>query len=174
MCSKVGAFGGERATEEGEIVDRFTWGVAIAVVALSVIAVASVAVARQQARPPDLGTAGGVVTAYIGAIQDKQVDEAWDLLASPEAAGIGPPSGTTREAFRQQVTSVPRQGNKRIRIVDSQPSGDTARVDVEITTITSGPVWFGPGSYSRTVTFSLKRERESWRITAAPSVWELG
>lgn len=156
--------------------DRLTWGVIGGVVALSLAAVLMVLLVRPAAAPPDLSTPAGAATAYILAIQDKRADEAWELLDTPEAAGVpmGPGRPATLETFRQQVNNVHSAPNKRIRIVDSSQTGDTARVDLEITSVSSGPFFFGGGSHSRPHTFSLRQRPAGWRITAAPPMWELG
>jgi hypothetical protein len=120
-----------------------------------------------------------VVTTYVSAIRDRRADDAWNLLDSPKALGaLSPPvlsgDGTATESnFRQQVNSNSHGGDKRIRIVDTKTTGDTARVDVEITTFSGEPPIFGPSSHSQTVTFELARRDNGWRITSAPQIWQL-
>ena len=72
-----------------------------------------------------------------------------------------------------QVNNNFRRGDRRLRIVESKVTDDTARVDVEITTFSDGDL-FGPSSRSETVTFNLKRRDGAWRITSSPSLYQLG
>ncbi len=158
--------------------DRFTWAVAIGVVVLGLVAVASAALMRG-GPPPDLSTPGGVASAYVLAIQSKHADAAWELLDSPRAVDPSPrinnASATpTKDDFRRQVNNTYSDPNKRIRLLRSEETGDTARVDLEITRVSQAPVLLGGGSSSRTVSVSLKRSGDSWRITAAPPIYELG
>lgn len=156
--------------------DRFTWGVVIGVVALSFAAIVSVLVVRSGQAPPDLSTSEGVVTAYVLAIQNNRPDAAWELLTGPEAVSgsFRPPGGAlTRDSFRNDVNNAYRGGNRRVRILSSNLTGDTAQVLVEVSNVPSGPgVLFG-GTYSRTVNFSLVGQGNTWRINAAPPMWEL-
>ena len=155
--------------------DRFTWAVAGGVVVLGVVAIISAAVLRGSP-PPDLSTPGGVASAYVLAIQSKHADEAWALLDSPRAVDVQPVRGgtPTKEDFQRQVNNSYSDPNKRIRLLKTEETGDTARVDPEITHVSQAPVLLGGGSASRTLSMSLKRSGESWRITAAPAVYELG
>jgi hypothetical protein len=157
-------------------VDRFIWAVVGGVVILSAVAVASILFARGAQAPPDLATPEGVATAYVLAVQSKQSDQAWDLLDSPEVAGISRPRGAspTQEDFRREVNNVFHDPNKRIRVLEATRTGDTARVDLEVTHVSQGPILFGGGSRSRTLSLSLRQRGDSWRITAAPGLWELG
>lgn len=155
--------------------DRFTWAAVVGIVALCAIAIVSVLIGRQSAAPPDLATVDGVVTAYVVAIQEKRAEDAWALLASPRSAAPGRYIGDedTLDNFRRTVNNTSAQNNRRIRIQAVKVEGDTARVDADITVVSRQPLWFGFPSASHTVTFSLKREDGTWRITSAPSVWEL-
>ncbi|MEA2639118.1 MAG: hypothetical protein QOF51_512 [Chloroflexota bacterium] len=159
--------------------DRFTWGFTIGALVLCVVALGSVLVMRA-APPPDPSTPAGVVTAYVVAVRDRDADRAWELLASGANVGPVPPfaSGQSpRDAFRQQLTNMGRTSSsaRRIRILNTTETGDTARVDVEITT-SSGPAipLLSGGSYSETLTFNLRRINGEWRITDAPSVFQIG
>lgn len=155
--------------------DRFTWAAVVGVAALCAIAIASVVIGRQSATPPDLATPGGVVTAYVVAIQEKRAEDAWALLASPRAAAPGRPTGDedTLDNFRRTVNNTYAQNNRRIRIQSVNVESEAARVDVEVTFVSNEPFWFRFPSSSHMTTFSLKREQDTWRITSAPSVWEL-
>ena len=156
--------------------DRFTWGAVVAVVVLCGVAIGSVLVGRQTTAPPDMGTPEGVVTAYVVAIQEKRADDAWSLLASPRAAQSGPrfeSEDETLDGFRRTVNNTYGGNNRRMRILEVKRESETARVDVDVTTVSAEPFWFGIPSSSRTVTFNLKRDGATWKITSAPSVWEL-
>jgi hypothetical protein len=155
--------------------DRFTWAVVGGVVGLGVVAIVNAAVFRG-GPPPDRSTPGGVASAYILAVQSKHTDEAWELLDSPRAVDVQPVRGgtPTKEDFQRQVNNSYSDPNKRIRLLKTDETGDTARVDLEITHVSQAPVLLGGGSSSRTVSMSLKRSGESWRITSAPPIYELG
>lgn len=154
---------------------RFIWAIVAGVVVISAVAVGSVLFARTAQAPPDLAAPEGVVVAYVLAVQSKEADQAWDLLDSPEAVEyrfrVEKPD---RENFRREVNNLYRDQNKRIRVLEASRTGDTARVDLEITYVSQGPILFGGGSRSRTISLSLKQRGESWRITASPQLHELG
>jgi hypothetical protein len=157
--------------------DRFTWGVVLAVLALACGAFGMVVMSRATEPPPDLATPDGTVRAYIAAIQDRRADEAWALLDGPEA--IRPTYARdsqrlTDAEFRREVNNTHRPSNRRIRIAEVRPSGPTANVDIEIVTGSNGSFFFDGGSHSRRVAFTLKQAGGGWRITAAPSVWDIG
>jgi hypothetical protein len=158
------------------MVDRFTWGVVVGVVSLCLAALVSILVVRSGQAPPDLSTPDGTATAYIVAIQDNQPDAAWELLSGPEALSStfrAPGSNATRDSFRNDVNNASRPGNRRIRILSTSGTGETAQVQVEVTNVASGPgVLFG-GSSSHTTNFSLVHQGGTWRINSAPPVWEL-
>ena len=157
--------------------DRFTWSVVGGVLLLAAVAFAMVAVNRVPDRPPDLSTPDGTVRAYIAAIQDRRPEDAWRLLESSNAIeSPGGPYGTrmTEADFQRQVNSMSRPSNRRIRVLPHRQTGDTATVDVEIVSTSDAPFLFDGGSSSRRVTFSLHQGGGEWRITAAPSVWEIG
>jgi ketosteroid isomerase-like protein len=152
-------------------IDRFTALVVAAVALLAVTALASLLINRPDQRSPDLATPGGVVTAYVQAIQAQQADKAWDFLA-PEAVQPGPAEPKrpfTKEEFRREVQYSQRQTSSRIRITSVSQTGDTATVQLEITDI-SGDLLSGASSH--TVTVSLRRQGTSWLITSDPSPWQ--
>ena len=157
--------------------DKLPWAAVLGVLALSVAAIVSVLLPRPGQTPADPSSPEGVTTAYMNAIRDKRPDDAWALLDSPDAVadGIGGPNRTrlTQDQFRLQVNNNYRRGDRRLRIVESKITDDTARVDVEITTFSDRDL-FGPSSSSNTVTFNLKRRDGSWRITSSPSLYQLG
>jgi hypothetical protein len=157
--------------------DRFTWLLTGAVAALCAVALGLVALTRSAQPAPDLSSPEGVVSTYLLALQNRDPDRAWDLLASPQAL-VTPfpgPRGEqpTRETFRQQVLNQPRSSNRRVRIVGTTPSGDSARVEVEIIYTASGPFDFGAPPPGQTRIFELARRDGAWRITAAPPVFDL-
>lgn len=159
--------------------DRWTWALVVGIVAISVAALAAAVFARVTQPPPDLTTPEGVTTAYILAIQGREPDRAWDMLDSPQAAG-GPfpgPRGAslTRETFRQQVLNLHRPENRRLRVLGTTTSGDVARVELQITTLASGPPLLGNfgGGMTQTRIFELQRRESTWRISSAPPIWDL-
>jgi hypothetical protein len=157
--------------------DRFTWGVVICVLALAAAALATVVVNRAVEAPPDLTTAEGTVRAFIAAVRDRRADDAWRLLESPEAVGERYyPAGQrmTESEFRREVNNLQRPSNRRVRIAETRLSGDTATVDVEIVSTSDGPFFVDGGSHTRRIAFSLRQVDGQWRITSAPSLWEIG
>src|SRR5207249_11663236 len=109
------------------------------------------------------------------AIQNRDPDQAWALLATPQAAGVVGPRGPvpTQDEFRQQVLNQSRPSNHRLRLIGSTLSEDTAKVDIELSFASSRPALFGGASTPQTRTFELKKQDSSWRITTAPSVFDL-
>jgi hypothetical protein len=157
--------------------DRFTWGVVLGVLVLAVGAFVMVLVARGTDPAPDLATPDGTVRAYIAAVQDRRADDAWALLEGPEAVRPAHAPGSqrmTEAEFRRDVNNLHRPSNRRIRIAEVRPSGDTTNVEIEIVTGSNGSFFFDGGSQSRRVAFSLKQAGTGWRITAAPSLWDIG
>jgi hypothetical protein len=157
--------------------DRFTWAVVGAVVLLAAVAFGMVAVNRVPEGPPDLATADGTVRAYIAAVHDRRGEDAWRLLEGPSAVGPpGRPNGTrmSEAEFQRELNSVSRSNDRRIRVLPPRQAGDTTNVDVEIVSTSDAPFFVDGGSSSRRVTFSLRQAGEQWRITAAPSAWEIG
>jgi hypothetical protein len=145
--------------------------VVTAVGLLAVSALASLLIDRPGKRSPDLTTPGGVVTAYVQALQAQQADQAWDLLA-PEAVQPAPGEPKrpfSKEEFRQEVQYSKRQTSSRVRITSVSQAGGSATVQLEITDI-SGDLL--SGATSHTVTVSLRRQGTSWLITSDPSPWQ--
>jgi hypothetical protein len=158
-------------------VDRFTWGVVIGVLALAIVAFTMVVLNRVTEAPPDLTTAEGTVHAFIAAVRDRRADDAWELLAGPEALDRSTyPNGPrkTETDFQREVNSMHRPSNRRVRIAEVRQNEGTATVDVEIVSTSNGPFFLGGGSHTRRVAFSLRQVQGQWRITAAPSLWEIG
>ncbi len=162
--------------------DRFTWGFAIGAVVLCVVALVSVFVTRA-APAPDPSTPAGVVTGYVIAVRDRDADRACALMAPGAAVRIAPyapssqSSQTPCDSLRQDLTNMGRgsQGARRVRILNTAETGETARVDVEIT-MSSGPAipLISGGSNTQTLTFNLRRVNGEWRIDAAPAVYQIG
>jgi hypothetical protein len=157
--------------------DRWTWGLVAGIVAICAVALGAALVSRGAQTPPDLATPEGVAVTYILAIQNREPDQAWDMLTGPEAAA-GPfpgPRGEvlTRETFRQQVLNQPRQNSRRLRLLGSSVSGDTAKVEVQLTYGSGSFLGGSPSANAQTRTFELKRQGATWRISAAPPVFDL-
>jgi hypothetical protein len=157
--------------------DRFTWLLAGGVAALCIVALALVALARATQPAPDASSPEGVVSAYLLALQNRDPDRAWDLLASPQALVTPFPTPRseqpTREAFRQQVLNQPRSSDRRVRVVGTTQSDNTARVEVEIIYGASGPFTFGSPRPGQTRVFELVQRNGAWAITASPPVFDL-
>ena len=156
--------------------DRFTWAVVAGVVGLAIVALVSVTLIPAAQPPPDLSTPDGVVRAYVLALQNKQPDQAWDLLAPEALAGPGPRGRMDRDNFRQQVLNAQRERNSRVRLLQTvvlQTVPETARVETEVVTGGSSPWGIFGGSLTHPATFSLRREGDTWRITSTPDVWQL-
>ena len=161
--------------------DRFTWGFAIGAVVLCVVALGSVLFTRA-APPPDPSTPAGVAAAYVLAVRDRDAERAVALLAPNADVGGIPPSAnasnpTAQEQLRQQIAGMGRGSGgsqNRVRILDTNESGDTARVNVEVTSGSDGPPFFGDGGHGQTYTFELTRGDGNWRIRSAPPVYAIG
>jgi hypothetical protein len=67
-----------------------------------------------------------------------------------------------------------RPSNRRVRIAETRVSGDSATVDVEVVTTSDAPFFLDGGLHARQVGFSLRQVDGQWRITAAPSLREIG
>lgn len=156
--------------------DRFIWAVVAGVIAISAIAVGSALFTRGAQAPPDLSTPEGVARAYLLFVYNRQADQAWDLLESPAAVELSGPRSTetNKESFWREVNNLSRDSNKRIRILHVTPTGETARVDIEVTRVAQGPIMLGGGASSRNLSLSLRRQGATWRIIAAPRLFELG
>ena len=157
-------------------VDPLTWAVVAAVALLAVAALSSMLITRPT--PPTLKTPGGVVTAFVLAIQAARADEAWALIAPgaappglPTAAPAGEPGRpeVTRDEFQREVDGTRGQASSRIRMLSVTQAGDAATVQLEVTNYSAGP--FG-GASSHTVTVTLARQAGSWLITSDPSPWQ--
>lgn len=146
------------------------------ILGICALAVGTAAIQRGGQTATDPSTPEGVVSTFIRAVQNRDPDAAWDLLAAPEAARAshpGPRTETpTREAWRQQVINASRPPNRRIRMIGIERAGETARVNLEITYSSSGPFGLG-GGFSQTRTFELTMVSGAWRITIAPSIYDL-
>ncbi len=158
--------------------DRWTGGLVAGIVALCAVALGVAVISRATQGPPDLSTPQGVATAYVLAIQNREPDVAWDLLATPAAAGgpIGPPGRReelAKDDFSRQVLNQQRSSDRRLRLLGTTTSGDVARVELEVKYEGGGPWFFGNRSNAQSRTFELKRSDQTWRITVAPSIYEL-
>jgi hypothetical protein len=157
--------------------DRFTLGVVIGVLTLAVGTLAVVTLNRANEPVPDLTTPDGTVRAYIAAVRDRRAGDAWRLLESPQAVEGTEPSrrnGKTEADFQRDVNSMHRPSSRRIRIVDVSGNADRSTVEIEVLTSSDAPFLFDGGSRAHRVAFSLRQYGAEWRITAAPSLWEIG
>jgi hypothetical protein len=140
--------------------DRFTLGVVVGAVLLVIAAVVSVVLLQGQSAAPDLSTPEGVVRAYYAALDQGHPEQAWDLLSSRARAQ------TTRDEFIQRAISFRPGREQRVTIDSVEIVGDTANVNLSLTS--SGGGLLGGGSYSQTVRVRLDREDGQWRITVPP------
>jgi hypothetical protein len=140
--------------------DRFTLGVVVGAVLLVIAAVVSVALLQGQSSAPDLSTPEGVVRAYYAALEQGRPEQAWDLFSSRAQAQ------TTRDEFVQRAISFRPGREQRVTIDSVEIVGDTANVNLSLTS--SGGGLFDGGSYSQTVRVRLDREGGQWRITVPP------
>lgn len=114
--------------------------------------------------------------AYIEAIQERRAEDAWRLLEGPEALGrgYGPRGEPITEAdFQRQVASMPTASGRRIRVLPSRTSGTATIVDVEVMSGSEAPFFLHNWPLARKASFRLREVDGQWRITAAPSVWEV-
>lgn len=107
---------------------------------------------------PDMlpaGTPQGVVQRYAQAVTDGDLTTARRYLATETADTC------------DRIDPVP--DDSRVALVATKETGDSARVDVVITTVTgSGP--FGAEEYESDSSFTLVREGGEWLVDTAP--WE--
>jgi len=140
-------------------------------VALLTIAGLATLVINRPTGSPDLTTPGGVVTAYVQAIQAQDADRAWALIA-PEAQNPAPGGFKrpfSRSEFDNEVRYGRRQTPSQIRITKVSQNGDTAKVQLEITDVSGG--LFSSAS-SHPVSVDLRRQGASWLITSDPSPYQ--
>jgi len=119
-----------------------------------VIVIAIIAVLTRGAPEPlPAGTPEGVVQRYTQAVVDGDLGTARRYLVSETADSCDPVEQT--------------QGDSRVTLVGTKESGDSARVDVVVTTVTgSGPL--GADEYESDATFTLVREGGDWLVSTAP------
>ncbi len=149
--------------------DRFTWGIAVGVLALVLVGVGVAVAVRGRTPPPDLTTPSGVVLAYAEALQRGDAETAWDLL-STSAQG-----STTRDQFLRRASGL-REPEERVRLAteNEQVQGDTARVElVRIFPAGGGPFSFGASPPAVRNTVRLVRENGAWRISGPPDPYLL-
>src|SRR5437762_2051755 len=144
--------------------DRFLIGIVVGLAALLLAAGISVAFLRQPAQELPADTPGGTVQRFYRALEQKDYAAAYAYLSDSM------PNKPTREAFTSRNGS---QGSdlsqQRIRIQDERITGSDATVTVAVTTFyNSGSPFGGSGEYTSTEIFTLRREAETWRISALP------
>jgi hypothetical protein len=146
--------------------DRFTWLVASAVLALVIGGVAAAALMRAHDPPPDLTTASGVVLAYAQAEQRGDSETAWELLATPVKERTG------RERFLTRSHTFDDRGEY-LTTENERDNGDLGTVTLVTTYPGSVGLW-GRTSLSERQSVRLTREADGWRITEAPDsyLWD--
>lgn len=147
--------------------DRFTWGVVVAVLVLVAAGVGTAVAVRGREVPPDLSTPAGVTLAYALAVQRNDGPAAWDLLAAATQAGA------RREQFIQRVAA--RSGwddRARVSIEDERIQGQNSAT---VTLVRSRPggggaaSWlFGDSGYTARNTVTLVLEGGQWKVRTTP------
>jgi hypothetical protein len=148
--------------------DRFTGVIIAGVLALVVAGVVAAVAVRGRETPPDMGTPGGVTLAYMQALQRKDDEQAWSLLATSTRAR------TNRFQFQQNVSGWGggwgdrRDERARLILESEQVEGDRASVELVTQFPSSGGLLDFNGTYSTRSTVRLVREDGNWRITIPP------
>jgi hypothetical protein len=143
--------------------NRLLIGFGIAIAILVFVAIALVLTVGQQ-KPAMLaeGTPEGTVQRYLVALQNKEFDKAYDFLSSEATSEF--PKPQTRDMWIQSAQGLQELAWK-ANLGKVSVTGDTARVEVNIQTFRAGGA-FDNNSYSRNVTFFLKKQGQSWLITS--------
>ena len=143
---------------------KFTWGIVIGVLALVGLALGLAFLSPARSTPPDLSTPDGITLAFALAVQNGDLDRAWDMLARSAQAQTTKDRFITRaEGFRSLYQRT-RLSTENVNI-----DGDSARVDLVRTYPSSGgPFGFASSSYSNRNTVRLVREDGQWRIVGPP------
>ena len=123
--------------------------------AVAVIAtVAGVLAATQRSPSYDPATPEGVVQTYLAAVIDRNHDEAARFLAAQSPCSV------------VDLDRAYLPDGIRVVLRDTQVTGDTARVDVDVA-MPSGDLLGGSESFEKH-TFRLTRSSEVWLITGEP------
>lgn len=140
---------------------RWLFGIAVVVGALVVISVAVTLFSSNSApRPLPIGSPEARVQDFILAIDDGEIDAAYDML-EPDAV-----TECSRAYFRQHVSYSERAGLRAslhsVDIYDNQ-----ADVSVSVSSFSGSPPFdFSESNYQ--VWFALTKHDQTWAITLAP------
>jgi hypothetical protein len=93
----------------------------------------------------------GRVQRYLGLLQDGNVDQAYGMTDL----------GLTRSEFHSRFDGWSQQSH-RVTLAHSYTHGTEAAVTVDVSTFSAGP--FGSSDSSQRMTFTLTRNRTTWRI----------
>ncbi|HEX8967933.1 MAG TPA: hypothetical protein VF937_08645 [Chloroflexota bacterium] len=134
--------------------DRFALGLVVVVILL--VGGLFVLVLRQPAPVPmDESTPSGVVHNYYLAIQQQDLAKAYAYFSEETRSRL------SYEQFADRVSRP--TGNRGVSIDDERLEGDTARVNVSVTSYYgAGP--FSSGQYRSSHSIVLRQEAGAWRI----------
>lgn len=143
----------EPVAGESKAPHRVLWVVGVA---LAVLVVVAIVAGTRPATQLDPATPEGTVQAYAQAAIDDDREAARALL-HPDVLAECP----------QAPQWYSRPGSIRLAILDTEITGDRARVDVKVTeTYGNGP--FGGGESSWDDVFNLETDGGEWRVRTAP------
>ncbi len=150
--------------------NRLLIGFGIGIGVLVIVTIALVLAIGQQ-KPALLaeGTPEGTVQRYLLALQNRDFNAAYDFLSPDESTDF--PKPQTRDMWIQSAQGLQDTAWK-ANLGKVTVTGNTARVDVSIQTFRAGG-GLDSSSYSRNVTFYLKKQGQSWLITSPRDVYIL-
>ena len=114
----------------------------------------------------------GAVTSYVLAIQARDANRAWAVLAqsgTQPAAGEPPRPVLSEDDFRNQVQTPSLPTSPRVRILAVHQSSDTASIQLEVSHASANPL---TGVTTQQLTLDLARQASGWRITSDAQPWQ--
>jgi hypothetical protein len=159
-----------RQEKEMKSQNRLLIGFGIGIGVLVIVTIALVLAIGQQ-KPALLpeGSPEGTVQRYLLAIQNKDFNAAYDFLSPDQSTDF--PKTQTRDMWIQSAQGLQDTAWK-ANLVKVTLTGDTARVEVSIQSFRAGG-GLDSSTYSRDVTFSLKKQGQSWLITSPRDIYNL-
>lgn len=133
---------------------------------LAVGIVVALAAARQPAARYPATSPQGTVATYLRLLQDGQVDRAYTLVSMDAPSPMQQPM--TLSLFHQQFDNWD-QTARRVTLIHTDTSADTASVTVEIAAFSAGA--FGASDQTGRQTFTLARLHGMWRITGPAYIY---
>ncbi len=103
------------------------------------------------------------VATYLRLLQNGQVDAAFQMT---DFGGWG--TTMSLDNFHQQYDTWSQRAH-RVTLVQSQLTGDTASITVDISTFSGGA--FGASDQTSRQTFTLERLSKGWLITGPEYIW---